>query len=642
MGNKKTAGYGSWVSPITGDLIGSAGIHPEQLLFADEELYWTERRPLDGGRTVLMRQGSDGCVEEVTMAAFNVRTRVHEYGGGAFTVHRGTAYFSNFDDNGWYRQKPNGEPERIIQDAQTRFADPVIDEARDRMYCVRESHEGLAEAVNTLVAVDLSGSGAVETLADGYDFYGSIRLSPDRGKIMWLCWNHPSMPWDGTELWLADIADDGQLANIRHIAGGPKESIFQPEWSPNGEVYFVSDRSGWWNIYRWDGALAANVWTMEAEFGVPQWVFGMSTYAFLNETTLMCSYTLQGNWQLATIDLVTGTAHQIDMPYSALAQVRGHYPHAAFIGGSATRPVSVVKLNVVTREVSLVRESLPLQIDPGYFSIPEPVDFPTADDLISHAFYYVPANPEYQAPEGEKPPLVVFSHGGPTSATSSIFNLSIQYWTSRGIAVLDVNYGGSTGYGRSYRERLYGNWGIVDVTDCVNGARYLVEQGLVDGQRMAIRGGSAGGYTTLAVLTFTDVFQVGASYYGIGDLEMLARDTHKFESRYMDQLIGPYPAEKERFRERSPIQHADQLSRPVIFLQGLDDKVVPPNQAELMVSELRDKGIPVAYLAFPGEGHGFRDAKNIKRALDAELYFYSRILGFTLKSSGESVEIENL
>jgi dipeptidyl aminopeptidase/acylaminoacyl peptidase len=438
------------------------------------------------------------------------------------------------------------------------------------------------------------------------------------------------------------VTPAGGLANIEKVAGGSEESIFQPQWSPDGTLFFVSDRSGWWNLYRSDGGQVRPVVSMEAEFGMPQWLFGMSTYAFESAERLICSFTQEGTWRLAEIDLITDELRDIETSYSDIGCLRAASGTAAFIGGSATEPTSVVRLDLATYSTEILRRSSQIDLDDGYISSPRSVEFPTADGLTAHAFFYPPTNKNFRAPTDERSPLLVVSHGGPTASASSSLNLALQFWTSRGIAVLDVNYGGSTGYGRDYRQRLTGRWGIVDRKDCANGAQYVAEKFGLDPGRLIIRGGSAGGYTTLCALVFDDVFKAGASYYGVSDLEALARETHKFESRYLDNLIGPYPERQDLYVERSPIHHAGHLDCPIIFFQGLEDKVVPPDQAEMMVDILKKKNLPVAYITFEKEQHGFRMAPNIKRALDAELYFYSRIFGFEPADTIEPVEIDNL
>lgn len=661
MSERKVAPYGSWKSPFTADRVVAGAIQLDQVAIDGEDIYWLEGRPAEGGRVVLVRQGPDGRQEDVTPQGFNVRTRVHEYGGGAYSVHEGTIFFSNFADNRVYRLEQGGDPRPITTESDMRYADFEVDSWRGRLYCVREDHTGGGEAINTLVALPMGEAGGEAdpthgtVLASGSDFYSTPRLSPDGTRLCWLTWNHPNMPWDGTELWLAEIPADGSLGQASRVAGGPRESIFQPQWSPDGSLYFVSDRTGWWNIYRIsrddlarigeesaEGTPGEAVTRMEAEFGRPQWVFSFSTYAFEAAERLWCVFGRSGIWRLASIDTQSLQFEPLDTDYTLFSGLKAGPAGIAFLAASPSEPPAVARLDPSRREIEVLRQADKLDVDPAYVSIPEPIEYPSANGRTAHAFFYPPRNPDYTAPQGEKPPVVVMSHGGPTGATAAVYNPSIQYWTSRGIAVLDVNYGGSTGYGREYRERLYGNWGIVDVEDCIHAARHLAEQGRVDGERTAIRGGSAGGYTTLAALTFGDFFKVGASYFGVSDLELLAKETHKFESRYLDQLVGPYPEARELYRERSPIHHVGWLNCPVIFFQGLEDRVVPPNQAELMVEKLRGKGIPVTYLAYEGEGHGFRRAENLKRSLEAELYFYAKILGFELADPVEPVPIDNL
>ena len=637
------APYGSWKSPITSDLIVSSSISLGEVRLDGDDIYWSELRPQAGGRLIVVRRTPDGQITDVTPAPFNVRTRVHEYGGGAYTVDQGIVYFSNFLDQRLYRQPIGGEPEPITTEAPLRYADAIVDRQRQRLICVREDHSsGNQEPINTIARVNLDGDeqGGI-LLVSGSDFYSSPRLSPDGSQLAWLSWNHPNMPWDGTELWLADLEPQGALINPRRIAGGLTESIVQPRWSPDGKLYFISDRTGWWNLYRWHNEQVEPLYPLDAEFGAPPWVFGLSTYAFESAESLLCTYILAGVQYLGRLDLVQQQLTEIQTPYSSISSLQVGNQFAAFVGGSPTQPSAIARLDLVTGEIQELRRANSLALDPGYLSQPEVITFPTANGLSAYGIYYRPQNRDYQAAAGERPPLLVKSHGGPTASASSTFNLGIQYWTSRGFAVLDVNYGGSTGYGRAYRERLKGQWGIVDIEDCTRGALYLVERGEVDGDRLAIDGGSAGGYTTLGALTFRDVFKAGASYYGVSDMVALAEETHKFESRYLDGLVGPYPERRDLYEARSPIHFADQLSCPVIFLQGDEDKIVPPNQAELMVNVLKAKGIPVAYLLFEGEQHGFRKAENIKRALDAELYFYSRIFGFALADDIEPVEIAN-
>jgi dipeptidyl aminopeptidase/acylaminoacyl peptidase len=608
-----------------------------------DHVYWLQIRPHEGGRYVITRRTPDGKVSDVTLAPFNVRTRVHEYGGGDFLVTDRTVYFSNFVDQRLYRQEPEGVPTPITPEEDFRYADGVLDRLRSRLICVREDHTVSGhDAINSLVSIDLERPSAGRVIVSGNDFYSSPRLSPDGSRLAWLTWNHPNMPWDGTELWVGELEADGSLGRAELVCGGEDESIFQPEWSPDGVLHFISDRTGWWNLYRRLDRGIEPLCEMEADFGDPQWAFGYSLYGFESANRIICAYADQGVWRLASLDTATGLLEPIETPYTEIWRVRALPGRAIFAAGSPSEPPAVVELDVTTGQLEVLHRSSDVVIEEGYLSYPQAIEFPTEHGLTAHALYYPPQNRQYVAPAGERPPLVVMSHGGPTSSTWTTRRLEVQYWTSRGIGVLDVNYGGSTGYGRAYRERLKGRWGVVDMDDCVNGALYLVKGGEVDGDRLAIRGGSAGGYTTLCALTFRDVFSAGASYYGVSDLEALAKETHKFESRYLDSLIGPYPDGRELYRERSPIHFAERLSCPVIFFQGLEDQVVPPSQAELMVNALRAKGVPVAFIAFDGEQHGFRRAETIKRALDAELYFYSRIFGFDLAQPVEPVPIENL
>jgi dipeptidyl aminopeptidase/acylaminoacyl peptidase len=622
---------------------GSVGLG--QPTFDGEDIYWLEMRPKEGGRNVVVKRSAGGVNTDITPPPFNARTRVHEYGGGDYLVTNGIIYFSNFSDQRLYRQDGLSVPEPLTAAGEMRYADGCMDQPRGRIICVREDHtrEG-EEAVSSIVAVNLQSSddhGSV--LVEGNDFYSSPRLSPDGSQLAWLTWNHPNMPWDGCELWVGDFNEDGTLSSTRWVAGGAAESIFQPEWSPDGVLYFASDRSGWWNLERItaEGGIE-RVFHAKAELGMPQWVFGMSSYAFASPELIVCSHIEQGVSTLATGDTRSGKLTQIDCPFTDVQYLRASNKAAVFRAGSPTDVATITKLDLEAGQFETLRRSNDLEVYPRYFSVPRAIEFPTEGGLTAHGFFYPPQNPDYRAPENEKPPLIVKSHGGPTAAASTALSLSVQFWTSRGFAVLDVNYGGSTGYGRQYRERLNKKWGLVDVDDCVNGARYLADRGEVDGERLIITGGSAGGYTTLCALTFRNAFKAGASHFGISDTETMARDTHKYESQYLTGLLGPYPERKDIYYERSPINYPERLSCPVIFFQGLEDKVVPPDQAEKMVDAIRAKGIPVSYVAFPGEQHGFRQAKNIKRALDSELYFYSRVFRFQLAEPVEPVEIENL
>lgn len=636
------APYGSWKSPITAESVAAGETGLEQIRLEGDDIYWIERRSQEGGRKVIVRRSAEGQIGDVTPLPFNARTRVHEYGGGEYAVANGTHVYSNFTDQRLYLQQRGSEPKPLTPDAPFRYADGQIDRRRNLFFCVREDHTGQGEAINSVVRVALDGANPGTILISGNDFYSSPRLSPDGSLLAWITWNHPNMPWDGTEIWVGRLNAEGSVSEQRRVASGVNESICQPEWSPDGVLHFVSDRTGWWNLYRWREHTVEPLCPMDAEFGEPHWVFGGSLYGFQSAQRIVCGYTQNGYSQLALLDTATGMLKRIDLPYTAISQVRVGDGRVLFIGSSPRETSSIVSLDLASREWRVLYRSRESRIDAGYLSEPQAIEFPTERGVTAHGYFYPPRNRDYSAPPGEKPPLLLLSHGGPTSATSASLKYTIQYWTSRGIAVLDVNYGGSSGYGRAYRERLNGQWGIVDVDDCVNGARYLVERGEVDGNRLAIRGGSAGGYTTLCALTFRNVFKAGASHYGISDLEALAKDTHKFESRYLDRLIGPYPERRDLYVERSPIHFTDRLACPMILFQGLEDKVVPPNQTEKMVEAVRAKKLPVAYITFEGEQHGFRKAENIKRVLEAELYFYSKVFGFELADPVEPIKIENL
>jgi dipeptidyl aminopeptidase/acylaminoacyl peptidase len=630
----ETLPYGAWRSPITSDLIVAETIGLGAVLVDGDDIYWTESRPSEGGRNVLVRRSKGGGHEDFTPAPYNVRSRVHEYGGGSVVVHRGIAYFSNFADQRLYRLAAGGAPEPLTPEPPAgtswRYADGIVDGARGGWIGVREAHGPDGQVDNAIVAVEFARPGPGRVLVEDSDFYAAPRLSPDGRRLAWLSWNHPNMPWVGTELWLAEFAEDGGLANPHRVAGGDSESIAQPQWAPDGVLHFISDRSGWWNLYRSGGDGAVRPLCLrEAEFASAQWVFGQSSYASLSAGQIICSHGEAGGTVLTRLDIASGKLTPLALPYSEFGSIKVTGGKIVCGAGSPTGPGAIVVIDPDTLATEVLRQSSSAAADPElqrYFTVAQHLEFPTENGLSAFANYYAPLNPDFAAPAGEKPPLVVKCHGGPTSSASSSLSLGIQYWTSRGIAVIDVDYGGSTGYGRAYRERLRGAWGVVDVDDCVNAARHVAAEGLADVERMVITGGSAGGYTVLAALAGRDAFKGGASYYGVSDVAALARDTHKFESRYLDWLIGPYPQEEALYRERSPLTHADKLDCPVIFFQGSEDRVVPPNQTEMMVEALRRRGIPCGYLLFAGEQHGFRRAENIKRALDAELYFYSELV----------------
>jgi dipeptidyl aminopeptidase/acylaminoacyl peptidase len=637
---KQAAPCGTWTSPITAGVVAAGAAPLSQVALDGGDVLWLAGRASEAGRTTLLRQRA-GEAKELTPAPFNVRSRVHEYGGGAFLASGGAAWFSHFADNRIWRVDGDGEPAAMTAPGELRYADFVLDAQRQRLVTVREDHSaGEAYPVNTICAAGFDGSQLV--LVDGNDFYAAPRISPDGRRLAWLCWDHPRMPWQGTELWLADIADDGSLVNGRLVAGGADESICQPEWSPGGVLYFVSDKTGWWNLYRFEHGVVHPVCERAAEFGGPQWTFGGSMYGFRSDDEIVCTYIEDGVSRLASLSTADGRLREIPNPYQEIRELRVAGDTAVLLGGAPTIALELARIDLTSGTREVLARSIGQLPATGYLSVPQSISYPSEGGRTAYAFFYPPCNADYQPLPGEKPLLMVIGHGGPTGMATSTLKLATQFWTSRGIAVLDVNYGGSTGFGRPYRDALKGQWGVIDVEDCVAGARYLAAQGLVDPQRLVIRGGSAGGLTTLCALAFHDVFKAGASYYGVSDLKGLDADSHKFESHYNEYLIAPAPDAGRLYLERSPINHTDKLRRPMIFFQGLDDKVVPPPQSEVMVDALRARGVPVAYITLEGEGHGFRKAESIVRTLEAELVFYLRVFGIPVPQGLAPVEIENL
>lgn len=643
------APYGSWSSPITLDLVaGEGGVSYGSLQVDEHGVYWLESRPQEQGRMVLVFHSHSGQTVDVVPPGFNVRTRVHEYGGGAWFRDGGVVYCSNFDDSRLYRIDAAGaEPEPITPEPKTanalRYADGRVFADGTLIVCVRERH-GEGEPDNELVVLPSDGSAEPRVIASGRDFYAAPRPSPDETSLAWLAWDHPHMPFEGTDLCVADLAPDGTCSNPRRIAGSEMESIFQPEWGPDGGLYFVSDRTGWSNLYvERDGEVLA-LTQEEAELGYPQWVFDLTRYDFLEDGRIACVFTRNAVDGLELLDVAAGRLDRVELPYTGIYSpaLRSHGTKLYFPAASPTEAPAIVELDVATGATNVLRRSSAVQLDEARIAIAEPIAFEGADGLVSHGFFYAPKNPDHSGPDDERPPLVVYVHGGPTAHSTTPLQLSVQFFTSRGIAVVDLNYGGSTGYGREYRDRLRGRWGEVDVDDSAAVVRYLAGRGDVDPARVEITGGSAGGYTTLLALAIRDEFASGTSYYGVADLVSFHDETHKFESHYDEYLVGPWPAAKELYRERSPITHADAISRPLLLLQGLDDKVVPPAQSEVIVEALKERGIPYAYIAFEGEGHGFRKAENMKRALASHFSFLSQVFGFEPADELEPLEVEHL
>ncbi|WP_369141048.1 S9 family peptidase [Modestobacter versicolor] len=640
----QTLPHGSWPTPITSELVVRAAARLGEVVVdgagPDADVWWAEGRPSEGGRTALVRRRSDGTTTDLLPPPWNARTRVHEYGGGAWTVAGGTVWFTDHADQRLYRVAAgSAEPVAVSPEpavpAGVRFADLSAD--GDGVLAVRETHTASgssAEVVSEVVRV--AADGTTEVLVSGPDFVSDPRRAPDGVTLCWLQWQHPDMPWDSAQLVVR--GSDG----AEHVlAGGPGESVVQPVWGADLSLWWLCDRTDVWSLYRRrpHGEVEL-VFDAGSDIAGPQWVFGQSRFDLLDDGRVVLAYGRDGADRLAVLD-TDSTAREFDLPWSAFGQLRSNAGGVVCVaGGPASEPVVLrVDLDGATE---VLRPARDLGLDPAWFSRPEHVTFPTAPGPSgvreAHALVYPPTNPQVGGPADERPPLLVLVHGGPTSAARSTLDLGIQYWTSRGFAVADVDYRGSTGYGRRFREALKGQWGVADLDDVVACARWLAEQGRVDPARLAIRGGSAGGYTTLAALTFRPgVFAAGASHYGVADLAALAADTHKFESRYLDGLIAPWPSGEAVYAERSPIHHTDALDTPLAVFQGDEDRVVPMEQAEMMVAALRAKGVPHAYRLFAGEQHGFRKAENIRAALDGELSFYAQVLGFDLPPA-EAIE----
>jgi dipeptidyl aminopeptidase/acylaminoacyl peptidase len=634
--------YGSWSTPVTSEVVVAQAVRLSDVRADGQDIIWAEGRPAEGGRTTLVRRGADGSQVELLPPEVNVRTTVHEYGGGAWWVRDGVLWYAAWDDQRLYRRDPQtGEATPLTPEPEVprgdRYADGDVSPDGRWIACVREHHArqgGGLDVRNEIIRLQAHEPSTPEVVVSGPDFVSDPRWGP-HGQLCWLEWDHPNMPWDGTRLCAGDLQGARQL-----IAGGPDESVSEPRWLPDGSLLFISDRTGWWNLYRWDPQSAAvePLTELEAEIGVPQWLFGFARYAALADGRIVFARIRDG-FDGVSVRRKDGRVVDLDVPFTSVYTVRAAGSDSVvLVAASPKSEPAVAKLELApegTRaEVQTLRAPRdlgPLGVCEDFISGPESVAFPSADGRRAYGLLYEPVNPNFAAPEGDLPPLLIDVHGGPTAQEMPELDIAIQYWTSRGFAVLCVNYGGSTGFGREYRDLLRGAWGVVDVEDSVWAARWLIEQGRADPARCAIRGGSAGGFTTLAALVAADqVFAAGGDYFGVADLEAMAVETHKFESRYLDGLLGPYPEARDRYKERSPIQHVDRFSTPLIVLQGLEDEVVPPNQATMIVDALKRKGVPVAYLPFPGEQHGFRRAENIRRALEGELSFYGQIFGFEL------------
>ncbi len=637
--------YGSWHSPISVELVAGAAVSITEPWAAGEDLFWLESRPTQAGRRTLLRRAPDGATHELTPDPFRVGNRVHEYGGGSFTVGRDVVIASSHADGRLYRLDREGavDPAAITPEGPWRYADLRLDPHRPRLVAVRETHDADRPndhrlVVNEIVALGLDGSdGPGRVLVSGSDFVSSPRFSPDGRWLAWLEWDLPGMPWDASRLRLAPVAEDGSLGSPRTLAGGDGVSVAQPEWSPSGVLHAVSDETGWWNLYAFEGDPAAPsgvakraVAPMPSEFADPAWVFGESSYAFLPDGAILAAPRAQGRDRLVRID-PDGAVVEIATPFTEFDGLTVGAGAVLVVAAGPHDGAALVRLDGRAGEpAGVLARSLPAPLDPAVLPEGEAITFPTSGGASAHALFFRPTNAHAEAPAGEKPPLLVLVHGGPTSSTSSALSLDRAFFTSRGIAVADVNYRGSDGYGRAYRDALNGGWGVVDVDDATAVARFLAERGDVDPARMAVRGGSAGGFTTLACLAFRpEVFAAGISLYGIADLELIHEDTHKFESRYEEQLVGPWGDDRSVWRERSPIHALGQIRAPLLLLQGLDDRVVPPSQLDVMEAAFRSAGHPYVAMRFEGEGHGFRRAESRRAQYRAELGFLGRVFGFT-------------
>ncbi|HRW29629.1 MAG TPA: prolyl oligopeptidase family serine peptidase [Emcibacteraceae bacterium] len=631
------ASYGSWASPITAELTTRNAVSLRSVRFDGDDIYWIEGRPDEGGRRVIVKRDKDGNVSDAIPEGFSSRTRVHEYGGGSYNVWDGTIYFSNHSDQKLYRYNGSGAPEALTADGY-RYADCIMDGGHNQLICVQEDHSHEGEPVNTLVSVSLEGGAKVRTLFSGTDFVSSPAMSPDGKTVAWITWDHPNMNWDDTKMWMASLTPQGSLSGTKTVVSRASLSVQEPRWTDDGRLYYISDPDGWENLQSYNDGESEPVTEEEAEFGSFS-SLGAHSYAYLDNETAVAAYDQDGISHLATIDLTDGDVDEIKTPYVSISRVYANKGKIYLIGATTTTAAEIAEYD--NGDFITIKKSQEPIVDEDYISEPEAITFTNLLEEPTHAFYYAPKNKDFVAPKDELPPTIVRLHGGPVGATSSAFNASNQFWTSRGFAIIDINYGGSTGYGRAYRERLRGQWGVVDINDTIAALDYLVDEGLADRKKLLIRGGSAGGYSVLVALSTTDIFAAGANYYGISDLEILARDTHKYESRFLDSLIGKYPEDIDIYKERSPINHLDGFTKPLIVFQGLADPVVPPNQSELIVSALRDKGVPVAYYPYPGEYHGFVKKENIIHSLQAELVFYGKILGFTPAGDLPEITIDN-
>jgi len=628
-----TTSYGTWTSPITAEMIAEGSSSILNMQIHDNATYWCEFRPTNKGRYTIVKRDFSGKTQDATDPEFNVRTFVHEYGAGAFTASKGIIYASNAKDSAIYIIKPGHTPHKLTEGQTTvklgdkltwkgaRFTDLRVTSAG--LIAIGECHEP-GQLVENFLALINTSKGTYQKIASGYDFFASPAVSPDGKKIAWLCWNLPNMPWTKSELWIGDLSSAGTVENAHHIISDAYESVLEPQWSADGTLYFISDRyKGWWNLHAYSNDIIENICPMEAEIGGPFWIFDQSAYALLNNK-IFFAFNKNGEKKLAVVDLKTKQLELIQHDGIAYQHIRSGPNFIQCVAGYSQKEEEIIQIEDSPGYPISIITSKPMKVDEGYISPAQHIAFPS-NERTAYGYYYPPKNKDYKIPTNEKPPLVVMIHGGPTAQARGSFQLKQQFWTSRGFAVLDVNYGGSTGYGRAYRDLLNHNWGIVDVEDCENGALSLVRKGFVDPNKLVIRGGSAGGYTTLAALAFKKTFKAGADYFGVADITALANDTHKFESTYMNELIGLYPEEKDLWESRSPINSVHKISSPLIIFQGENDPIVPKNQSIMIYEALKKKGIKTELHLYPDEEHGFRKVENLVHSLNREAEFYLEV-----------------